>query len=155
MAVEIERKFLLASDEWRQAVYQSVPMRQGYLSRNETYSIRVRTANGQAWLNIKKAEVGAQRDEYEYPIPLADAEQMLNSCDRQSLIEKKRHYVRYGSHTWEIDEFDGANQGLVVAEVELQHADESFERAGWLGEEVTDDLRYYNTSLARKPYQNW
>lgn len=155
MPMEIERKFLLRDEGWRQAVYEVQQLRQGYLNNEKRCSVRVRTDGGRAWLNIKSATLGAQRQEFEYEIPLAEAEQMLDSLSLKPLIEKRRHLVRVGGHVWEIDEFEGDNAGLVVAEVELDDADEAFERPDWLGEEVTHDVRYYNTSLSRQPFKDW
>lgn len=155
MALEIEHKFLLANDEWRKSVYRSVHFRQGYLSSLPSTSIRVRLCGENAWLNIKSATIGNQRHEFEYPIPCADAEQILDMLCLKPLVEKTRHFVESGPHTWEIDEFEGANQGLVVAEIELQNPDETFERPAWLGMEVTHEVRYYNNNLAHYPFRDW
>lgn len=155
MAIEVERKFLLKNDDWRTFVHQSLSMRQGYLNDEIGCSIRVRTCAGQAWLNIKSVTVGAQRQEYEYEIPVADGNQMLDTLARKPLIEKVRHLVEYRGHLWEVDEFAGDNAGLVVAEIELEHPDVEFARPDWVGEEVTHDIRYYNTLLAKHPYKTW
>lgn len=155
MPLEIERKFLLKGDGWRLAAHGAQRLRQGYLNSEERCSVRVRTDGNQAWLNIKSATLGAQRQEFEYAIPLADAEQMLDTLSLRPLIEKTRHLVTVGSHVWEIDEFEGENAGLVVAEIELDHAEEAFERPDWLGEEVTHDARYYNTRLRKRPFKDW
>lgn len=155
MALEVERKFLLGSDAWRREVQRSVRLRQGYLNHEKDCSIRVRTSGEQAWLNIKSVTIGAQRQEFEYEIPWADACLMLDTLSRKPLIEKVRHIVQVGGHTWEIDEFEGENAGLTVAEIELEHPDEPFERPSWLGQEVTEDVRYYNTSLAQHPFKAW
>lgn len=155
MAVEIEHKFLLANDDWRKCVSHSIRYRQGYLSSQPTSSIRVRTSNKQAWLNIKSATIGTHRHEYEYEIPLTDADEILNELCRKPLIEKTRYFVQNNGHTWEIDEFDGDNQGLIVAEIELSEIGASFAKPLWLGEEVTHDLRYYNNNLSTNPYSTW
>ena len=155
MAMEIERKFLVRGDAWRQAARDAQRLRQGYLNNEARCSVRVRTGPAQAWLNIKGATVGAERQEFEYEIPLEEAEQMLDSLSLGPLIEKTRYFIDAGPHVWEVDEFEGDNAGLVVAEIELGHADEAFAKPGWLGEEVTDDVRYYNTSLCRHPYKHW
>ncbi len=152
---EIERKFLLANDDWRAQVDAGVVMRQGYLAATEKSSVRVRIAGEQANLNIKSATLGITRQEYEYPIPLADANELLDTLANGPLIEKTRYHVRHGSHTWEIDVFAGDNQGLVVAEIELSAEDEVFERPAWLGDEVSDDPRYYNVCLVKHPFKNW
>ncbi|HVT37314.1 MAG TPA: CYTH domain-containing protein [Nevskiaceae bacterium] len=155
MATEIERKFLLASDAWRAQVTRSQAMRQGYLTDAPgKSSVRVRIEGERATLNIKAAVAGAARAEYEYEIPLADAAEMFRTlCG--NCIEKTRHYVPQGALTWEIDEFGGANAGLVVAEIELDSAEQTFERPVWMGREVTDERRYYNHHLAMHPYSTW
>lgn len=155
MAIEIEHKFLLANDEWRQAVHRSVVYRQGYLSSEPTTSIRVRISDEHAWLNIKSAVIGTHRHEYEYEIPLADADEIISNLCRKPLIEKTRHLVRDDGNLWEIDEFAGANQGLVVAEIELPEIGMAFNKPAWVGLEVTDDLRYYNNNLVAHPYSEW
>ncbi|MDN3518625.1 CYTH domain-containing protein [Aquisalimonas lutea] len=155
MAAEIERKFLVNGDAWRADVDRSMVVRQGYFGGTERASIRVRVSDDRAWLNIKSATLGISRQEYEYEIPLDDAEEMLAGLCQGPLIEKTRHYVRYAGHLWEIDEFFGDNAGLVVAELELSDADEPFQSPGWLGAEVSDDPRYYNVRLAQHPYREW
>lgn len=155
MPVEIERKFLVSNDAWRDAAHAAHALRQGYLNDENRCSVRVRTSAERAWLNIKSATVGAQRLEFEYEIPVADAHRMLDTLCRKPLIEKVRYLVDAGRHTWEIDVFAGDNAGLIVAEIELDDPEEAFERPGWLGAEVTHDVRYYNTSLSRHPYKDW
>ena len=155
MGIEIERKFLLRNEDWRKAVEHSVRLRQGYLSEAAHCSVRVRTSSEHAWINIKSLTIGAKRQEFEYEIPLADAHQMLDTLSQKPLIEKIRHYVRFGGHSWEIDEFEGENAGLVVAEIELRMESEAYERPPWVGDEVTQESRYYNTNLAINPYSNW
>ncbi len=155
MAIEIEHKFLLANDNWRKYVSHSVEYRQGYLSSQATSSIRVRISNDHAWLNIKTATVGTHRHEYEYEIPMTDANEILMNLCRKPLIEKTRHFVTDDNHLWEIDEFAGDNQGLIVAEIELDETGQSFSKPDWLGLEVTEDLRYYNNNLAIHPYSEW
>ena len=156
MPVEIERKFLVTGDAWRREVTRSEPMAQGYLAGppSSRCSVRVRVAGDAAWLNIKSATLGVERDEYEYAIPLADAERMLATlCGAR--VEKIRHHVKAGDHLFEVDEFVGENAGLIVAEIELSHADEPFERPAWLGREVTPHARYYNVNLPGHPYSRW
>lgn len=155
MAIEIEHKFLLANDEWRKQVNRSVRYRQGYLSSISNSSIRVRTSDKQAWLNIKSATVGTHRHEYEYEIPLTDANEMLDNLCKKPLIEKTRHFVVDDDNVWEIDEFDGDNEGLYIAEIELPEIGKEFTKPHWLGAEVTDDLRYYNNNLVIHPYSEW
>ncbi len=155
MATEIEHKFLLANDDWRAWVSHSAEFKQGYLNSDETSSVRVRIADQQAWLNIKSATVGTHRQEFEYEIPLADAEAMIETLCHKPLIEKTRYFVNHGSHVWEIDVFAGENQGLVVAEIELSEIGEAFDKPSWLGEEVTHDVRYYNNNLSQYPFLSW
>lgn len=155
MATEIERKFLVSSDRWRDDVVEAIRYRQGYLGEADTSSVRVRVSDADAFLNIKGATVGAARLEYEYPIPLADAHEILDQLCRKPLIEKTRFYVNHKGHLWEIDVFEGENAGLVVAEVELDSVGEAFSRPPWLGKEVTQDIRYYNASLVSYPYTQW
>lgn len=155
MAIEIEHKFLLASDDWRSHIQKSVKYKQGYLSSQQTSSIRVRIADNQAWLNIKSATIGTKRQEFEYEIPLPDAEEIINTLCCKPLIEKTRHFVPHDENLWEIDEFEGVNKGLVVAEIELPEVGKSFAKPRWLGAEVTHELRYYNNNLAIKPYNKW
>lgn len=155
MALEIERKFLVINDDWRAAVRESQTFRQGYLNNETRCSIRVRTAADQAWLNVKSVTIGAQRQEFEYEIPFADGNAMLDTLALRPFIEKQRHFIDIGGHTWEVDEFRGDNQGLIVAEIELNDPDEAFDKPSWLGPEVTHDVRYYNTNLCRHPFKDW
>ena len=161
MGIEIERKFLVTGDGWRMAAHEVVPMAQGYIndqaamdSGAQKASVRVRIQGDQAYLNLKSRELGHTRQEFDYPIPVADARALLALCVG-GLIDKRRHLVRHGGHLWEVDEFLGDNAGLVVAEIELDDAGEAFERPDWLGVEVTDDARYYNLALASRPYRDW
>lgn len=152
MAIEIERKFLVTGKDWRTASPSRIV--QGYLNRDRARTVRVRIAGAAAWLTIKGQNVGATRAEFEYAIPLADAEALLALCDGP-LIDKQRHRIPLGEHVWEVDEFFGDNAGLIVAEIELRHEDEAFARPAWLGDEVSSDPRYYNSSLATHPYNTW
>ena len=153
MALEIERKFLVTSDAWRDGP-AGVRISQGYLTRDPARTVRVRIAGGKAFITIKGKTSGVSRPEFEYPIPVDEARALLDLC-LPPLIDKVRHERQHGGHLWEIDEFLGANAGLVVAEIELADAHESFERPEWLGREVSDDLRYYNASLAERPWSEW
>ena len=155
MAIEVEHKFLLSSDAWRSEIDHSVYYKQGYLSGSPLSSVRVRISDTQAWLNIKSATIGTSRHEFEYEIPLADANTILDELCHKPLIEKQRHFVHHQGHVWEIDEFTGDNAGLIVAEVELSQIGESFAKPAWIGVEVTEDLRYYNNNLCKNPYKNW
>jgi adenylate cyclase len=155
MALEIERKFLLCSDGWRSAVSSRMLMRQGYLSSGSRCSIRARIADERAWLNLKAKRSGMTRLEYEYSIPVQDANEILAELCDGPLVEKYRHEVIVGRHVWEIDEFLGDNAGLIVAEIELSSEAELFERPQWVGEEVTEDARYYNFNLAKRPFSRW
>lgn len=155
MAIEIEHKFLLQTEEWRSKIDYSVYFKQGYLSSSPLSSIRVRISDSQAWLNIKSATMGTHRQEFEYEIPLLDAKIILDTLCIKPIIEKTRHYIHYDNHLWEIDEFLGDNSGLIVAEIELTEIGESFVKPNWLGAEVTHDARYYNNNLAKHPFKNW
>lgn len=154
MAQEIERKFLVMGTEWK-AGATGLPFRQGYLSSARERIVRVRIEGERGRLTIKGPGVGLVRPEFEYDVPLADAAQMLDTLCEQPLIEKTRYHVRVGRHVWDIDEFDGQNRGLVVAEVELASADELFDRPSWLGREVTHDPRYLNANLIHRPFCTW
>jgi adenylate cyclase len=156
MAVEIERKFLVVNGGWRTHPSSDGGVRytQGYLNRDKTRTVRVRVAGAQGWLTIKGISTGASRAEFEYPIPLADAQTLLALCDTP-LIDKTRHTLTHAGTVWEVDEFHGDNAGLVVAEVELAAEDQPFERPGWLGEEVTHDARYFNSALIAHPFVRW
>ena len=153
MALEIERKFLLRDERWRSQVTRRARIAQGYLG-GDACSLRVRIGDGRGTLNIKSLQVGAVRQEFEYAIPAADAEALL-ALATGPLLYKTRHYIELDGHTWEIDEFEGDNAGLVVAEIELASVDASFPLPDWLGAEVTDDARYYNVNLMREPYSRW
>lgn len=155
MGIEIEKKFLLANDNWRQQVEKSIDFRQGYLVGSEKSSVRIRIQGEQANLNIKGATLGVRRQEFEYPIPMADASELLDTLCARPIIEKTRHYISDGDHTWEIDEFAGDNAGLIVAEIELSDENETFTEQDWLGTEVSEDKRYYNSMLIKNPYKNW
>lgn len=154
MGIEIERKFLLAGDAWR-SLGQAVLLRQGYLSSTRERVVRVRIEGEQAMLTIKGANVGATRGEWEYPIPLADAAELLDGLCEQPLIEKYRRRIDFAGNVWEVDEFLGANAGLVVAEIELSSEQQAFDKPEWIAEEVTDDLRYFNSNLIKQPFSTW
>lgn len=155
MPTEIERKFLVSDDAWRAAASRRELYRQGYLANTRLCSIRVRLADGTAWLGLKGSVRGAVRAEYEYPIPPSEAGEILDRLCVDGRVEKYRHWVPFAGHEWEVDEFIGANAGLVVAELELERLDQAFERPPWLGEEITEDVRYYNSSLANRPFSAW
>jgi adenylate cyclase len=154
VGVEIERKFLLAGDAWRALGTPSL-LRQGYLNVDPARTVRVRIEGPFAWLTIKSKNVGAARGEWEYPIPLPDAAELLDHVCARPLIEKYRRRIEVGGHTWEVDEFLGENAGLAVAEIELASEGEVFARPDWVGAEVTGDPRYYNSSLIRLPFSKW
>ena len=155
MAIEIEHKFLLANDDWRKQVSHRCYYQQGYLNSDKNSSVRVRIADDKAWLNIKSATIGTQRQEYEYLIPVADASEIINTLCHKPLIEKTRHFVTIEQHLWEIDEFASENAGLIVAEIELSTIGEKFTKPSWLGLEVTNDVRYYNNNLSQHPFSRW
>ncbi len=152
MSTEIERKFLVNGIEWKQG--DGVYYCQGYLNPNKERTVRVRIAGDKAFLTIKGITKGISRAEFEYEIPVSDADQLLKICEGP-LIKKKRYIVIYKGYKWEVDEFSGENEGLVVAEVELENEGQLFERPGWVGMEVSDDPRFFNSSLAANPYSKW
>ncbi len=154
MAIEIELKFLVENNSWQTAVHKSIFVRQGFLSTVPERTVRVRTTGKGAFLTVKGKNTDTSRKEFEYPIPASDAEELLQMCE-EDIIEKTRHYVHHKGHLWEIDVFQGANEGLVLAEIELTSADEHFEKPDWATEEVTSDYRYQNSALASNPFRNW
>ncbi len=154
MGVEIERKFLVSGDAWRE-MGTPVLLRQGYLSSDPDRTVRVRIEGGGGTLTIKSRSVGATRSEWEYPIPLADAGELLDRLCQQPLIEKYRRRIEFDGNIWEVDEFLGANAGLVVAEIELASETQAFAKPDWIGEEVTHDRRYFNSSLIAQPFSGW
>ena len=154
MGVEIERKFLIRGDGWRRTAAGTL-YRQGYLSTSADRSVRVRTQGGKAVLTVKGKSRGARRLEFEYEIPRQDADQLLDELCLRPLIEKTRHVLEHGGLVWEVDEFHGDNDGLVVAEVELESEDQPLELPPWVGDEVTDDPRYLNANLVANPFRRW
>lgn len=154
MGEEIERKFLVSGELWRETA-EGTRYRQGFLSTEPERTVRVRVAGPRGSITVKGKNIGARRAEFEYEIPVADAERMLDTLCKRPLIEKVRYVLAVGVHTWEIDVFEGDNAGLVVAEIELRREDEAFERPEWVGDEVTDDPRYFNSNLVANPYRAW
>ncbi|EMI42079.1 CYTH domain-containing protein [Rhodopirellula sp. SWK7] len=153
MGIEIERKFLVIDQGYRSE--DSTLLRQGYLSTVKERTVRVRVAGEKAFLTIKGITEGSKRSEYEYEIPVADAAEMLDELCEPPLIEKRRYRTVHEGMVWEIDEFFGDNEGLTLAEIELDEEGQTFERPSWLGEEVTDDRRYYNANLVSHPFSKW
>lgn len=155
MAKEIERKFLVSSEDWRKYIHESRRITQAYLYTGPPLAVRVRIDSGRATLNLKKATLSTVRDEFEYEIPLHDAEMLIEHFRTGFTVEKIRHIVYWGGKEWEVDEFLNENAGLVVAEVELTDEHEELELPSWLGREVSGDGRYLNTSLSQHPYRFW
>ena len=155
MGYEIERKFLVSGD-FKSDAFRSYPVRQGYLSLTGVSVVRVRVKGEQAFITVKSALVEGKitRHEWEYEIPVEDALEMLALCG-EGVIDKTRYLVKVGKHLFEVDEFHEGNEGLLIAEVELERADELFEKPSWLGEEVTGNVRYYNSFLSIHPYKEW
>jgi adenylate cyclase len=155
MAQEIERKFLVTGD-FRPLITQSMRITQGYLSSVPERTVRVRIKGSKGYITIKGvgSSSGASRYEWEKEIPVEEVEELLQLCE-PGVIDKIRHHVPAGAHTFEVDEFFGENQGLIVAEVELGNEDEHYIRPAWLGEEVTGDVRFYNSMLMKNPWKNW
>ncbi|WP_316898798.1 CYTH domain-containing protein [Pseudodesulfovibrio indicus] len=154
MAKEIERKFLLVGDDWRELA-KGTHYRQGYLNSAKERTVRVRTIDDKGFLTIKGITTGATRVEYEYEIPHAECTEMLDDLAEKPIIEKARYKIEFGGFIWEVDEFFGVNKGLVVAEIELPSEDQAFEKPSWVGEEVTGDPRYFNSNLVANPYTTW
>ena len=154
MGIEIERKFLVKDETWR-TLARGKKYLQGYLSSNKDRTVRIRTIGNKGYLTIKGIAKGAVRVEYEYEIPAAEARAMLNDLCEKPLIEKIRYKIEYYGLVWEVDEFHGENQGLIIAEVELEFKDQKFEKPEWIGAEVTGDSKYFNSNLIHYPYNQW
>ena len=152
MAVEIERKFLVCDDSWKSG--KPAYFSQGYLNLDHQRTVRIRIAAEQAYLTVKGPTVGMSRVEYEYEVPVAEAHQMLSLCEG-TVVEKNRYVINELGMNWEIDEFLGENQGLVIAEIELASENQEFELPHWIGTEVTDDVRYFNSRLSITPFSKW
>ena len=154
MGTEIERKFLVKDDTFKQLA-KGTKYRQGYLSSTKERVVRVRTIDDKGFMTVKGITTGATRVEYEYEIPVQDADAMLDELCEKPIIEKNRYKIQNKNLVWEIDEFFGENQGLIVAEVELESEDQPYEKPGWIGAEVTGDPKYFNSNLIQSPYKNW
>lgn len=155
MAYEIERKFLVTSAAWRTRIERTLEIKQAYFCNTDKASLRIRISDQTGFFSSKSMTEGIRRHEFEYEIPLHDAEFMLHYMCQGSSIIKSRHLVKVDQHVWEIDEFHGDNEGLIVAEVELGHESEVFSKPQWAGQEVSDNARYFNMSLIDNPYKNW
>ena len=153
MGQEIERKFLVKGNDWPRQ--KGKKYRQGYLTLDKERTVRVRLAGDKGYLTLKGKSKGPSRSEFEYEIPKEEAEILLDQLCLKPLIEKTRYKLEQAGLTWEIDEFSGANKGLVVAEIELEREDQPFDKPAWLGQEVTDDPRYYNANLVQHPFSEW
>lgn len=151
---EIERKFLIINDSWRKGA-EGIRYRQGYLSIDSERVVRIRTAAGKGHLTIKGRYVGAGRPEFEYEIPVQDAHMLLETLCLKPLIEKIRYKIKYRGFVWDIDEFEGANAGLIIAEVELKDEKDKFDIPDWIGQEVSDDPKYFNSNLIKHPFHQW
>lgn len=154
MPLEIERKFLVTNDDWKHGA-TATEFLQGYLSVGPPASVRIRIEGDAARLNIKRSTLDIAREEYEYAVPVEEAREMLKRLCEGRLVKKTRHVLVFESMTWEVDEFHGANEGLIVAEIELSSEDQAFVKPPWLGEEVSGDARYTNSSLSVRPYSSW
>ena len=153
MALEIERKFLVKENDWRNG--QGTMYRQGYLNSDENRNVRVRVINDRGYLTVKGISQGATRVEYEYEIPKAEAEAMLDNLCEKPLIIKKRYKIEFKGFVWEVDEFLGENQGLIIAELELESENQVFIKPEWIGKEVTGDPKYFNSNLIHRPFSMW
>ena len=155
MGIEIERKYLVDHEKWKQLNKpEPAYLKQGYIINNDNQVVRVRIASKVGYLTIKGANKGIARKEYEYPIPLTDAAELLQSF-AASVIEKNRYCISFAGKLWEVDEFSGDNAGLIVAEIELQFEEEKFEIPDWVASEVSGDARYYNSNLSTCPFSEW
>lgn len=155
MAIEIERKFLVCNDNWKKCKHTFKHYQQAYFCNTNKVSVRVRITDDKAWVSFKSATIDISRFEYEYVIPLEEAQHMLDEFSQGSIISKTRYFIPIGQHIWEIDVFDGDNEGLIVAEIELNHVDESYEKPDWIGDEVSQDIRYFNSNLVTLPFKDW
>jgi adenylate cyclase len=154
MGIEIERKFLVVGTDWHRSA-TGTRYRQGYIVADRERTVRIRRAGERGYLTIKGPGDGARRLEFEYEIPIADADELLDTLCSGTLIEKIRYRIDYQGFTWEVDEFFGENHGLLLAEIELDDEHQAFARPPWVGAEVTGDQRYYNAFLSRHPYASW
>ncbi|QHG17413.1 CYTH domain-containing protein [Nostoc sp. ATCC 53789] len=154
MAKEIERKFLVKGDSWRGLVEGSV-YRQGYIATQDKVAVRIRIVGEKSYLTIKGPSIKYSRLEFEYPIPVEDAQEMLEALCERPFIEKIRYKIQSGGLIWEIDEFDGVNKGLILAEVELTDENQEIELPSWIGQEVSHDSRYFNSNLVKHPFSQW
>ncbi|NBW28328.1 MAG: CYTH domain-containing protein [Flavobacteriaceae bacterium] len=154
--IEIERKFLVKSEEYKKLAFAKNEIAQGYLNSNPERTVRIRIKGRKGFLTIKGKgnETGMSRLEWEKEIPFEEAKMLLNLCE-SGVISKMRYEVKFGNNVFEVDEFFSENQGLVIAEIELQSEDEAFEKPDWLGDEVTNNERYYNSYLSQNPFKNW
>ena len=154
--IEIERKFLIVSDKYKEQAYKKTRIVQGFLNTHKERTVRVRIKGKEAYIAIKgiSNKEGTSRFEWEKKIAVEEAEQLIELCE-PNLIEKIRYEIKVGNHIFEVDEFSAENKGLIVAEIELSEENESFDKPDWLGKEVTGDIRYYNSQLSRVPYKNW
>ena len=158
MPTETERKFLLKNDSWRKAAVSCTLIRQAYahFQKNSRMTLRIRmTDDDQAYLTLKGPVSGCSRPDFEYPVPFREAQEILKVFCESGRVEKYRYQVPFGSHVWEVDEFLGDNAGLIMAEIELSSPNEEFERPGWLGREVTGEVRFYNSHLLEYPFRDW
>ena len=155
MPLEIERKFLVLNDSWRNHVHKVKKLTQGYLANTDKCSVRIRISDDGADINIKSMTIDIVRSEFEYPLPVDEAKIILDTLCLQPLICKTRHCLKHNNFEWEIDVFSGENTGLVIAEIELEQRDIEFQKPAWLGKEVSGDIRYFNMSLVNMPYSRW
>lgn len=154
MGIEIERKFKVKNNSWKKGIKGEI-YRQGYISTKKDRTVRIRQSGNRAWMTVKGISQGFSRLEFEYEIPKEDACEMLDELCETPLIEKTRYKIFHKGHTWEVDEFHGVNKGLIIAEIELSDEGEKFDLPGWIGEEVTGDVNYFNSSLVKHPFCEW
>ncbi len=155
MKIEIEKKFLLKNNSWRNNNIKGTLYKQAYLSTKKDFTLRIRIVEEKAFMTIKGKNNKGEAPEYEYPLNISDAKDIIKLFSQGLIIEKIRYKINYKGFLWEIDEFLGVNKGLILAEIELQKKDENFLRPPWLGKEVTGEIKYFNSNLSLKPYQKW
>lgn len=155
MAIEIERKFLVKNDAWKAVNHTYKQYKQAYFCNTSKVSVRIRTSDDKAWVSFKSATIDISRFEYEYVVPLKEAEHLMGEFSQGSIISKTRYFIPVGTHLWELDVFEGDNKGLIVAEIELSDENEEFIKPDWIGKEVSKDSRYFNSNLVTFPYKDW
>ncbi len=155
MPKEIERKYLLIDNSWKKFVVGETALRQGYIAKSNDCLVRIRISDNKAWITVKGRQISFTRSEFEYQIPISDAEELLEEFSSENQIVKTRFFLVYQEIKWIVDVFEGENSGLIIAEIELESEISDFALPPWVGEDVTTDFRYTNSNLAEHPYNEW